>query len=44
MQRNYQYEKFIRELHKEQVKDTRKLIKAFTEQFKKINIEKGCTK
>ena len=44
MEKNYQYEKFIRELRKEQVRDTRKLIKAFTEQFRKINKEKGCTK
>lgn len=40
MSRNSQYEKFIRELHKEQVRDTRKLIKVFTEQFRKINEEK----
>ena len=44
MSRNSQYEKFIRELRKEQVRDTRKLIKAFTEQFRKINKEKGCRK
>lgn len=44
MSRNYQQEKFIRELRREQVRDTHNLIKAFTEQFKKINIEKGCKK
>ena len=44
MERNYQYEKFIRELRKEQVRDTRKLVKVFTEQFRKINEEKRCVK
>lgn len=44
MEKNYQYEKFIKELRKEQVKDTRKLIKVFTEQFRKINKEKRCEK
>lgn len=44
MEKNYQYEKFIRELRKEQVRDTRKLIKVFTEQFRKINKEKRCEK
>ena len=44
MQRNYQYEKFIRELRKEQVKDTKNLIKNFTEHFRKINEEKRCEK
>lgn len=44
MERNYQYEKFIRELRKEQVRDTHNLIKAFTEQFRKINKEKRCEK
>lgn len=44
MSRNYQQEKFIKELRKEQVKDTRKLIKVFTEQFRKINEEKRCEK
>lgn len=44
MERNYQYEKFIRELRKEQVRDTKNLIKNFTEQFRKINEEKRCEK
>ena len=44
MSRNSQYEKFIRELRKEQVRDARKLIKVFTEQFRKINEEKRCEK
>lgn len=44
MERNYQYEKFIRELRKEQVRDTHNLIKIFTEQFRKINEEKRCEK
>ena len=44
MEKNYQYEKFIRELRKEQVRDTRKLIKVFTKQFRKINEEKRCEK
>lgn len=42
MEKNYQYEKFIRELRKEQVRDTHNLIKAFTEQLRKVNKEKGC--
>lgn len=42
MEKNKQYEKFIRELRKEQIRDTKNLIKNFTEQFRKINEEKGC--
>lgn len=44
MERNYQYEKFLRNLRREQVRDTRKLIKVFTQQFKKMNEEKRCEK